>query len=196
MIDRLCHIKDTLTLAIEMQICDLENTDTKELGEAIDMIKDLEEAIYYHTVTEAMKNPEAEWEWKMKDDEKGEHMYAERMRYASGNRGRRADGTYYADGGSRSGSNYGNPNSMNYADSGMPMEHWDEKDGHSYMSRRMYMEAKDMKKDKSIQLKELEKYMQELSQDITEMISDASMEEKQYLEKKISSLASKIGQMK
>ena len=196
MTERLCHIKDTLILAIEMQICDLENTDTKELGEAIDMVKDLAEAIYYHTVTEAMKNPETEWEWKMKGDEKGEHMYAEKMKYASGNRGRRADGTYYADSGSRSGSNYGNSNSMNYADSKMPMEHWDEKDGHSYMSRRMYMEAKDMKMDKTVQLKELEKYMQELSQDITEMISDASMEEKQYLEKKISSLASKIGQMK
>jgi hypothetical protein len=38
--------------------------------------------------------------------------------------------------------------------------------------------------------------MQELSQDITEMISDASLEEKQYLEKKITALASKIGAMK
>jgi hypothetical protein len=38
--------------------------------------------------------------------------------------------------------------------------------------------------------------MQELSQDMVEMISDASPEEKQYLEKKITALASKIGQMK
>jgi hypothetical protein len=38
--------------------------------------------------------------------------------------------------------------------------------------------------------------MKELSQDVTEMINDASPEEKQYLEKKISALASKIGQMK
>ena len=29
----------------------LEQADTKELGEAIDMIKDLEEAIYYKTIT-------------------------------------------------------------------------------------------------------------------------------------------------
>jgi hypothetical protein len=58
------------------------------------------------------------------------------------------------------------------------------------------MEAKDMKRDKAIQLRELERYMQELSQDITEMIADASPEEKQYLEKKITALASKIGQMK
>ena len=95
---------------------------------------------------------------------------------------------------------------MNYADSGMnsssdgnyydgPM--WrDEREGRSYNSRRMYMEAKDLKRDKATQLRELEKYMQELSQDIVEMIADASPEEKQYLEKKISALASKVGQMK
>ena len=53
-----------------------------------------------------------------------------------------------------------------------------------------------MKKDKASQLRELEKYMQELSQDIVEMINDASPEEKQYLEKKISALATKVGQMK
>ena len=57
------------------------------------------------------------------------------------------------------------------------------------------MEAKRMNRDKSMQLRELEKYMQELSQDITDMIVDSSMEEKQYLEKKITALAGKIGQM-
>ncbi len=72
----------------------------------------------------------------------------------------------------------------------------DNREGRSYASRKMYMEAKEMKKDKASQLRELEKYMQELSQDIVEMISDSSPEEKQYLEKKISALASKVGQMK
>ena len=38
--------------------------------------------------------------------------------------------------------------------------------------------------------------MQELSQDVVDMIQEASPEEKQYLEKKISALASQIGQMK
>jgi hypothetical protein len=72
----------------------------------------------------------------------------------------------------------------------------DSKEGRSPMSRKMYMEAKNANKDKATQLRELEKYMQELSTDITEMIADASPEEKQYLEKKITALASKIGQMK
>ena len=41
-------------------------------------------------------------------------------------------------------------------------------------------------------MKELENYMQELTQDITEMIHDATPEEKQILQQKISVLASKI----
>ena len=53
-----------------------------------------------------------------------------------------------------------------------------------------------MKKDKATQLRELEKYMQELTQDMTEMIGDASTDEKSYLEKKLTALATKIGQMK
>ena len=72
----------------------------------------------------------------------------------------------------------------------------DVREGRSYMSRKMYMEARHMNKDKATQLRELEKYMQELSQDVVDMIADASPEEKQYLEKKITALASKVGQMK
>lgn len=43
-------------------------------------------------------------------------------------------------------------------------------------------------------MRELEKYMQELAQDITEMIEGASPEERQYLGKKISALATKLMQ--
>lgn len=64
------------------------------------------------------------------------------------------------------------------------------------MNRKAYLEAKHNNKDKAIQLRELEKYMQELTSDMIEMIQDSSPEEKQYLEKKISSLATKVGQMK
>ena len=42
------------------------------------------------------------------------------------------------------------------------------------------------------ELKDLENYMQELSLDIAEMIDDASPEEKQMLQSKITALASKI----
>lgn len=40
----------------------LENVDTKELGEAVDMIKDFSEAIYYCTITESMEKAEKEQE--------------------------------------------------------------------------------------------------------------------------------------
>ena len=184
--DRLQHMKETLMCAVEMQLCELGEVDTKELGEAIDMIKDLEEAIYYCTVTEAMNKPT--------------HKMEKQDHYQEYENGR----MYYNDGGN-SGRNYMD-SGRNYMDSGHQSSHgmsymdepmWrDEREGRSYNSRRMYMEAKEMKKDKASQLRELEKYMQELTQDMTEMIGDASTDEKSYLEKKLSALATKIGQMK
>ena len=201
--NRLEHMKETLMCAVEMQLCDLGEVDTKELGEAIDMIKDLEEAIYYCTVTEAMKGNGSEMEFEMKKgghhrEENGDsRMYYDDSRYpmmyADEGRRRRADGTLYND---QTYMDSGSGNNTSYMDHGNGTVHRDEREGRSYNSRRMYMEAKDMKRDKATQLRELEKYMQELSQDITEMIADASPEEKQYLEKKITALASKIGQMK
>jgi hypothetical protein len=71
----------------------------------------------------------------------------------------------------------------------------DEREGKSHMSRKMYMESKQMHQDKNIKLKDLEKYLQELSSDISEMIEGASPEEKQLLEKRLISLGNKIGQM-
>jgi hypothetical protein len=186
--ERLNHMKETLMCAVEMQLCDLEEADTKELGEVIDMIKDLEEAIYYCTVTEAMNSPKMEMEFEM---EKGEHHRDK----GEGNR------MYYDGGYAYNGMRPMNGHKMGHDGVGGQNSHdrdvWrDEREGRSYNSRKMYMEAREMNKDKAQQLKELEKYMQELSQDVTEMIAEASPEEKQYLEKKISSLAVKVGQMK
>ena len=200
--EKLKWMKDSLICVVENQLCNLEEVDTEELGEAIDMIKDLEEAIYYSTVTEAMTNPKKEEMWEMKksdhhQQENGDSRmyYGYPMTYSDNGRNRRDDGTYYMDSkGSSSMPNSGNGTSnTNYYDD---LEGRDSREGRSPMSRRMYMEAKNTGRDKATQLRELEKYMQELSQDITEMIADASPEEKQYLEKKITALASKIGQMK
>ena len=44
-------------------------------------------------------------------------------------------------------------------------------------------------------MKELEKYAQELTQDIIEMVEGSSPEEKQYLSKKITALANKVTQL-
>ena len=83
---------------------------------------------------------------------------------------------------------------MNYYE--YPMEMRDSREGRSPMSRKYYMESKSMHQDKTKQLKDLENYMQELTTDITEMIDGASSEEKQLLQKKLSTLSSKIEQMK
>ena len=167
--ERLKHMRETLMCAVEVQLCDLGEVDTEELGEAIDMIKDLEEAIYYCTVTEAMTAPKHEVEFEMPQHQ--ERMYYERHP-------RKANDSWY---------------DKEHHES----DTWrDDREGRSYNNRRMYMEAKEMNKDKASQLRELEKYMQELTNDITEMIVDASADEKAYLEKKITALATKIGQMK
>lgn len=58
--DRLENIKITLLNAIESEMCDLKSADCEELSEAIDMLKDIEEAMYYCTITKAMKNNDQE----------------------------------------------------------------------------------------------------------------------------------------
>ena len=73
----------------------------------------------------------------------------------------------------------------------------DGREGRSGMSRRSYMQTKEMHPDnsqesKQMKMKELEKYMGELSGDITEMIAGASNEEKTMLKTKLQTLVSKI----
>ena len=123
MIYKLYNMKDKLICAVEKEMCNLDHADCKELGEAVDMIKDLEEAIYYCTITEAMKE---------NGNDNGHHSNGEMI----------------------------------------PTHPYEEDSycGNSYKNRKMYMEAKAMKKDKAIQLRELEKYVQELTNDIVDMI--------------------------
>ena len=156
MINRLKWMEEALADTIEMQFCNLDTVCTKELGEAVDMIKDLEKAIYYRTITEAMNAEKAATahSWKM---EESHDRSMDEMKIK---------------------------------------EEWDEWLGHSPHSRKRYLEAKTHGKDKATQLRELEKYMSELSADIISMIDESSTEEKAYLEKKITTLATKIGQMK
>lgn len=55
--ERLCEIKDQLMRSVENAVSSgLSDVDTHELGEAVDMIKDLSEAIYYCSVVEAMED--------------------------------------------------------------------------------------------------------------------------------------------
>ena len=58
------------------------------------------------------------------------------------------------------------------------MELRDSREGRSPITRRMYMESKELHKDKDTKIRELDKYMKELSEDLVEMIDDASPEER------------------
>ena len=73
-----------------------------------------------------------------------------------------------------------------------PMMIRDSREGRSPIVRKNHMESKELHHDKATQMKELEDYMKELSADITEMIADASPEEKIVLKQKMSMLMDKI----
>ena len=168
-IEKMKHIQEEILHCVEKQTQDLRNADTQELGQAIDMIKDLSKAIYHTTITEAMENAE-----KMKQkqwDKQGEvnyySTYPRRMLPPDG-----GNTSYYTE---------------------MPMGMWwDPREGRSALRRKMYMEGKEQHKDTASQLQELEAYLQELSSDITEMIQDASPEERAALRQKMTVLVSKI----
>lgn len=64
--ERLKAIKEALMGQVEAQMGNLQCVDTEELGDAIDMIKDLEEAMYYCSITKAMKEKEEEEKMEQK----------------------------------------------------------------------------------------------------------------------------------
>ena len=178
--ERLKHMKESLMCCLEAQMNRLSEVDAKEMGEVVDMVKDLEEAMYYHTVTKAMEGKE-----KTGDTY---HYYTE-YRDMDRPTGR----MYYSE--PSMGSFSGNTDqARTYMEWDYPTMR-DKREGKSHMSRKTYMEAREMHQPKTTQMKELEKYLQELSSDIVEMIQEASPEEKSFLEKKISALATKVSQM-
>lgn len=71
----LCEMKEQLILAMQSQLMgNLENVDTHEAGEVVDMIKDLAEAEYYCTVTLAMEEAGEDSEYMGKDGRMGYNM--------------------------------------------------------------------------------------------------------------------------
>ena len=241
-IERLKSMKETFMCAVESQMHNLAEVDAEELGEVVDMIKDLSEAIYYCEVAKAMEESEKEkkngngngngnghqqemmyftpyydrwsmpyngynggngaWYTEREGNTDGRDM--PRMYYNGGSSGGNSGGSFGSGGrsgggnsGGSSGSSGGSGSgggSSQYSEREFPDAFSDGREGRSPRSRRMYMEAKETKQDKATQMRELEKYMQELAQDIVEMIEDASPEERQYLSKKISALSAKINQ--
>ena len=205
--EQLKTIKQCLVSAVQTQLGDLKKTDAKELGEVIDMIKDLEEAMYYCSITEAMeKSAEEKEQGNMNVNYYMEPMYYRGQsrdsmgRYTSGGGRRGYEGPMYYDNSSSSSSgqsgNMGQSSVpyMEYApymmrDNRWRDEHFGDKSG---MSRRMYMEGKQYHGDDQQSMKELEHYINDLGEDLTDMIKESSTEEKQVLSTKLQQLATKI----
>lgn len=199
----------------------VENVDTHEMGEVIDMIKDLSEAkkdvvkaCYHKQIMAAMEESEYGEDY----DEEGpiERKYYRgqprdsRGRYMS-RRGydskmpmdyrmsiddyRNYSPEYMRDMDRKNGKMY-------YTESNSSMSRGmsnmrDSREGKSGMSRKNYMESKEMHKqntleDKQAKMQELEKYMRELSDDVTEMIADATPEERNMLKAKMQTLVQKL----
>ena len=74
MIEQMKTMKTTLMNCVQGQLGDLSSVDAKELGEVIDIIKDIDESIYYSTVTKAMKeyDDEGGGQYRTKD-KNGKH---------------------------------------------------------------------------------------------------------------------------
>lgn len=138
-------MKDCLMAQVQAQMGNLDKVDVHELGEAIDMIKDLEEALYYCHIVKAMEEKEPNsWE-----NNSSIMFYTER------------------------------PNSIKYANN----SNTDYNDMEYYSDKGRYHKDKD-----------LEKYLQELATDISEIITTATTEEKQMLHRKLAALTTKVEQ--
>ena len=196
-IEALKTMEKQLISCVQGQLGDISKVNTHQLGEAIDMIKDLSEAIYYCTITKSMEKADEKQTMPINNinyytTPGYQKMYPD-MTYRDAER--TGGYMYYPTGTTTAGGNMntgGNRGNMNYYTQ-MPYEmNRDPREGRSPMRRRMYMEGKEMHKDPTSQLHELEAYLKELSSDITEMIKDSSPEEKATLRQQMTTLANKI----
>ena len=197
----------------EKALCELEkgteNVDTCEMGQVVDMIKDLNEAEYKAVIVKAMKKADEEKEEYDKmllrelKEEYGEdagRRYYDHYRYSDGRFAPKGHGSY------RRG--YEEPpyyhmtpemyrdmdrdthSRMYYTETGMNESGYDR-------AKRTYTETKEMHRgntpeDKKAKMQELERYAKSLTEDVVEMVSDMSDEEKNLLRTKMQILMQKI----
>lgn len=227
----------------------IDQIDTKEMGEAVEMLNELCQAEYYSKIIKQMDKAEEEDEEEKKYmlkrmKEEGEEdesrkfyrgrpkttgryiskrgyeepmmdamipmeMYRDmdrehmgRMYYSgsgssggSGNTSGGMSGNSSSGMGGNSGGNMSGGNTRNYGgESGYSR---DSREGKSGQSRKTYMEAKEMHGNntpeaKQHKMRELENYTKELAEDMTEMVSGMSPEEKTMLKQKLAMLQQKI----
>ena len=206
-------IHEMIECLTEKALCELEkgteNVDTCEMGKVVDMIKDLNEAEYKAVIVKAMKKADEEEEEYDKmllrelKEEYGEdagRRFYDHYRYSDGRFAPKGHGSY------RRG--YEEPpyyhmtpemyrdmdrdthSRMYYTETGMNESGYDR-------AKRTYTETKEMHRgntpeDKKAKMQELERYAKSLTEDVVEMVSDMSDEEKNLLRTKMQILMQKI----
>ena len=198
----------------------IENVDTSEMGEVVDMIKDLAEAEYHSIISKAMKKADEEEEeydkellrsLKTEYGEESGRRYYDHYRYANGRFAPKGRGTrrgyeeppYY-----HMPVNYNDMEYMRDMDKGMGRMYYtepvvsDNNSSHTIESgydraKRNYTETKEMHKnntpeDKKHKMKALDGYIKELGGDITQLIGDMTAEERNLMRTKLSTLVSKL----
>lgn len=196
--ERIKNIKDQILSQIESQMGDLKKVNTKELGEAVDMIKDLAETMYYCEIYKQMEESEKQEQMRGTNNYYYTERYYDPMYYRDMDR---SNGRmYYSVGegstGSQSGNMSSNSNSNSstayYTEMDYPITLHDDREGRSPQKRKMYMESKATHQNNTKIIKDLENYMNELTSDMVEMLDKATPEEKAIVQRKIEVLSNKI----
>lgn len=211
-IERMHKMIECLT---EKALCEfdkgVENIDTCEMGQVVDMIKDLNEAEYKAVIVKSMKEAdEEEKEYdkellrtlKAEYGEEGGRRYYDAYRYANGRFAPKGRGTrrgyeeppYY-----HMYPKYDEREHMRDMDRDYGKMYYTEPMSESSYDRakRNYTETKELHKgntqeDKEHKMKSLDGYIKELGSDITQLIGDMTAEERNLMRTRLSTLVSKI----
>lgn len=200
----------------------IEKIDTKEMGEVADIIKDLAEAEYYAKISKAMDEAEYGEDYDYMGaydrkgyrgqprDSRGRYMSRRRMGYEEPMRmmpemNREHDAEYYRDMDKMDGRMYYSSGNMGgQSSSGMSGGSMGSQGGSREYSdsryenaKRGYQETKEMHKsgsteDKQITMKEGEKMVNVILDEIEEMLQDAPAEMKSMVKSKVMTKMQKI----
>lgn len=166
-----------------------------------------EEPPYYHMNPEMYKEHDPEWYRDMDRQTKGVMYFSSPMSsnmsggnssVGNGNSGNSSGNVRSYTEGFEDGQTRGYSEGYERGRSdGRNSQSRDGREGRSGQSRRSYMETKEMNKgntpqEKQEKMKELEKYMKELAEDVAEMIEDATPEERSLAKQKMQVLLQKM----
>ena len=202
--EQLKSIKSTLVSLVQSQLGDIQHTDAKELGEVVDMIKDLEEAMYYCAIVEAMeKSKEEGTEDMAMRSRMGYTEYFPHGEYDWDNMGWRPY-YYYQQSGRGSANQYGGSNSrstssrMGYGEeSGMNSGSQGGSSGSGSTSyyggpNYYYHDSQDGSKMMSGDIKQVGRYLNELSDELPHMMEKSSQEDKKMISEKLQQITQKV----